>query len=154
MDKSVGLAAYEFWSCWSPCDSSCFRKNKRKRHLRQRKSGSSSKGSMHVESRFICVCVCVCFTVCLNFYSHYHFPAKWQPSLQQPLFSLWVVGFMSRMQNLSAENAKFKMADDSSRIQKDRTGEFSNVENQQETDDEKLERQYFWKVVEAFLYYK
>ena len=46
------------------------------------------------------------------------------------------------------------MADDSSRIQKDRTGEFSNVENQQETDDEKLERQYFWKVVEAFLYYK
>lgn len=32
--------------------------------------------------------------------------------------------------------------------------EFSDVENQQETDDEKLERQYFWKVVEAFLYYK
>lgn len=59
------------------------------------------------------------------------------------------------MQNLSADNAKFKMADDSSRFQTDRTtGEFSNVENQQETDDEKLERQYFWKVVEAFLYYK
>lgn len=32
--------------------------------------------------------------------------------------------------------------------------EFSDVENRQETDDEKLERQYFWKVVEAFLYYK
>ena len=62
---------------------------------------------------------------------------------------------MSRMQNLSAENAEFKMADDGSRFQTDRaTGEFSNVENQQETDDEKLERQYFWKVVEAFLYYK
>lgn len=45
------------------------------------------------------------------------------------------------------------MADDSSRLERT-TGEFSNVENQQETDDEKLERQYFWKVVEAFLYYK
>lgn len=57
---------------------------------------------------------------------------------------------MSRMQNLSAENAEFKMADGGARFQTDRT----NVENQQETDDEKLERQYFWKVVEAFLYYK
>jgi len=59
---------------------------------------------------------------------------------------------MSRMQNLSAENAEFKMADDGARFQT--TEEISNVENQQETDDEKLERQYFWKVVEAFLYYK
>ncbi|KAL9985874.1 hypothetical protein ACROYT_G008324 [Oculina patagonica] len=32
--------------------------------------------------------------------------------------------------------------------------DFSDTENKQETDDEKLERQYFWKVVEAFLYYK
>ena len=62
---------------------------------------------------------------------------------------------MSRMKNLSAEKVQFKMADDVSRFQTDRTtGEFPNVENQQETDDEKLERQYFWKVVEAFLYYK
>lgn len=47
------------------------------------------------------------------------------------------------------------MADDGATFQTHRTTtEFSNVENQQETDDEKLERQYFWKVVEAFLYYK
>jgi len=47
------------------------------------------------------------------------------------------------------------MEDDGARFQTNRTTtEFSNVENQQETDDEKLERQYFWKVVEAFLYYK
>ena len=32
--------------------------------------------------------------------------------------------------------------------------EFSDNDNQRETDEEKLERQYFWKVVEAFLYYK
>lgn len=62
---------------------------------------------------------------------------------------------VSRRQTLSAENAKCKMADDGATFQTHRTTtEFSNVENQQETDDEKLERQYFWKVVEAFLYYK
>ena len=47
-------------------------------------------------------------------------------------------------------NTKFNMADGG----KEGT-EFSDLnENQQETDDEKLERQYFWKVIEAFLYYK
>ncbi|KAM7449839.1 hypothetical protein ABFA07_002488 [Porites harrisoni] len=34
------------------------------------------------------------------------------------------------------------------------TRDFSDEESRQETDDEKLERQYFWKVIEAFLYYK
>ena len=34
------------------------------------------------------------------------------------------------------------------------TRDTSDAEYQQETDDEKLERQYFCKVVEAFLYYK
>jgi len=75
---------------------------------------------------------------------------KFPPEMAAIFFFLWIVGFMSRMQNLSAENAEFKMADGGARFQTDRT----NVENQQETDDEKLERQYFWKVVEAFLYYK
>ena len=34
------------------------------------------------------------------------------------------------------------------------TRDFSDEESRQETDDEKLERQYFWKVIEAFLNYK
>lgn len=47
------------------------------------------------------------------------------------------------------------MADGAGTLDADRTARnFSDEENQQETDDEKLERQYFWKVVEAFLYYK
>lgn len=40
------------------------------------------------------------------------------------------------------------------RLQDSTKRDFSDTENKQETDDEKLERQYFWKVVEAFLYYK
>lgn len=32
--------------------------------------------------------------------------------------------------------------------------DFSENEDQKETDDEKLEKQHFWKVVEAFLNYK
>ena len=47
------------------------------------------------------------------------------------------------------------MADEAEKMEEDRaTRIFSVEDNQQETDDEKLERQYFWKVVEAFLYYK
>ena len=47
------------------------------------------------------------------------------------------------------------MADECKGMEEDRTGRnFPAEESHQETDDEKLERQYFWKVVEAFLYYK
>ena len=49
-------------------------------------------------------------------------------------------------------SGKFKMADGGGNVEAER--EFSDNDNQRETDDEKLERQYFWKVVEAFLYYK
>lgn len=71
-------------------------------------------------------------------------------------FSLWIMGFMSRMRDVSAENTEsIKMADGAGTLDANRTTRiFSDEENQQETDDEKLERQYFWKVVEAFLYYK
>lgn len=48
-----------------------------------------------------------------------------------------------------------KMADECKGMEEDRTSRnFPAEESHQETDDEKLERQYFWKVVEAFLYYK
>ncbi|RMX61106.1 carnosine N-methyltransferase-like [Pocillopora verrucosa] len=47
------------------------------------------------------------------------------------------------------------MADECKGMEEDRTSRnFPAEESHQETDDEKLERQYFWKVVEAFLYYK
>ena len=47
------------------------------------------------------------------------------------------------------------MADDGRNAEEGRTTrDFSDEESRQETDDEKLERQYFWKVIEAFLYYK
>lgn len=47
------------------------------------------------------------------------------------------------------------MADGGKGKEEDRTRRnFSAEESHQETDDEILERQYFWKVVEAFLYYK
>ena len=63
------------------------------------------------------------------------------------------MGFLSRI--LSAEKLKSKMADEAEKMEGDReTRIFSVEDNQQETDDEKFERQYFWKVVEAFLYYK
>ena len=47
------------------------------------------------------------------------------------------------------------MADGGGNVEDERRSrDFADGEIRQETDDEKLERQYFWKVVEAFLYYK
>lgn len=46
------------------------------------------------------------------------------------------------------------MADGNIVTDERRTADFQDDGNERQTDDEKLERQYFWKVVEAFLYYK
>ena len=55
----------------------------------------------------------------------------------------------------SNQSKKAKMADGGRIAEEGRTTrDFSDEESRQETDDEKLERQYFWKVIEAFLYYK